>query len=233
MKVALLALTGFGNEVLKALLEHRAVDDVSVYTRSERGRFPYYDCDDLTELCARQGVSVRIDLDLRGLRRDLEMERPDMIVVATFNRRLSKEILDLPPRGTVNIHPSLLPHYRGPTPTHWALIRGEKESGVTFHRMGEAYDMGDILYQQKIPITGLTDGELRQALAGLSSKMLHAFIPMYLNGECRARPQREEDGSYYPRITSEEGIALLKSGAFNRDNLLRGMSPYPGMNILA
>jgi methionyl-tRNA formyltransferase len=232
MKVALLALTGFGNEVLKALIENRTIKDILVYTRGETGRFPYYDCEYLVDFCFRVGLTARVDLEIERLRKDLEALRPDMILVATFHKRIPAQIINLPKMGTVNIHPSLLPEYRGPTPTHWAIINGEAENGVTFHRMNQDYDMGDILFQQKVPIIGLSDGELREALAKLSGKILQEFIPMYLNGECEVRPQTKNEGSYYPKVTSNKGIALLRSGRFNRDNLIRGLSPYPGIRIL-
>ncbi len=232
MKIALLALTGFGNEILQALIRNRDADDIVVFTRKETGKFPYYECENLTDVCEREGLRVLNGLSIQEIEGHLSGFAPDMIFVATFDLRITSDILELPEHGVVNIHPSLLPAYRGPTPTNWAIIHGERVSGVSFQRMNEAWDMGDIVLQRETPIAEMTDGELRGKLARMAGEMLHDFIPKYLAADFNEIPQCPNEGSYYPKITSKEGMALLKTGKFDRNNLIRGLTPFPGIEIL-
>jgi len=234
IKVALFALTGFGNTVLNKLLNSPVVDDIIVYTLKERYKFPHYYCEPLIDVCKSNKIETYTDVILNSAEflQELQKLKPDIILVATFNQKVPKKIIDLPSRGVINIHPSLLPHYRGATPTNWAIINGEKESGITFHHINEEFDMGDILFQQRIQIGELTDGELRKSLAELSGKWLEPFLKLYLNGEIKPIVQCKEEGSYYPKITSSRGIELLKSGKYNKNNLIRGLTPCWGPEIL-
>jgi methionyl-tRNA formyltransferase len=232
MKIALLALTGFGNEILQALIRNRAADDIIVFTREETGTFPYYECEYLADVCKREGLRVLTSLGIQEIEGHLSGFAPDLILVATFDLRIPSDILELPQHGVVNVHPSLLPAYRGPTPTNWAIIHNERVSGVSFQKMNEAWDMGDIVFQREAPIAEMTDGELREKLARMAGEMLHDFIPKYLAADCDVIPQCPNEGSYYPKITSKEGVALLKTGRFDRNNLIRGLTPFPGIEIL-
>jgi methionyl-tRNA formyltransferase len=234
MKICLFGLKGFGNLILAELNNNPIINDVVVFTRREKGKFPYYTCEQLTDLCNRQGVQVYLDkeIDSDEVYNELKRLKPDLILVATFNQKIPQRIVDIPEMGAINIHPSLLPKYRGPTPTHWVLINGEEKSGVTYHLVSAEFDLGDILFQEEIQIAGLVDGELRNKLARLAGKMLPSFLKMHVNGEIQAQAQKIEEGSYYPRITSEEGIVLLRSGRHSRENIIRGLTPYPGVEIL-
>jgi methionyl-tRNA formyltransferase len=234
MKVCLLALTGLGNTVLEALRNIVHEQDLLVFTRREKGDFPYYPCVHLTELCSKARISCFDDRKLTSKETYGQIMDflPDLILVATFDQKISPAIINIPRLGAVNIHPSLLPKYRGPCPTHWAVIHGEKETGITFHQVTEGYDLGDILYQRRIGIDALTDGELRQKLAQLASECLEGFLGAYLHGKLKPSAQDPDQGSYFPKITSKEGISLLKSGHFPKDCLIRGLYPYPGLDIL-
>ncbi|MCP4112652.1 MAG: hypothetical protein GY749_45190 [Desulfobacteraceae bacterium] len=235
MKLCLLALTGFGNAVIEKLIDSPVIDDIVVYTRREKGKFPYYECEQLTDFCKHNRIRTHIDISMNSsdAYEGLKNFEPDMIIVSTFDQKIPGRIIDLPVLKTINIHPSLLPRYRGPTPTNWIIINGEKHSGVTFHVIDEEFDMGDILFQQKISTDGLTDGELRRKSAILSAEMLEPFFNMYIEGRLEPITQSKEQGSYYPKITSKEGIDLLKSEKFDRHNIIRGLTPYPGIEIIS
>jgi methionyl-tRNA formyltransferase len=234
MKICLLALTGFGNTVLEALRKSVYVKDLMVFTRREKGDFPYYQCVHLAELCSKADITCYLDRKITSRETyELILEfLPDLILVATYDQKIPQEIIKIPRLEAVNIHPSLLPKYRGPCPTHWAIIHGEKETGITFHQVTAGYDLGAILYQRRIEIDELTDGELRQKLARLAGECLEGFLAAYLHGKLIPIAQDPDQGSYFPKITSKEGISLLKSGHFSMDNLIRGLHPYPGMGIL-
>lgn len=129
---------------------------------------------------AREGVAA------------IRQARPDVIVVACFPWRLPRAVLDLPRLGCLNIHPSLLPRWRGPDPVFWAYRAGERETGVTVHRMDAGFDTGPILAQQSmvIPI-GSRAPELERALMATGGRLAAALLPRLVRGEVTAWPQDE------------------------------------------
>ena len=92
--------------------------------------------------------------------------------------------------------------------------------------------MGDILLQEKIEIADLTDGQLRQELASLSEKSIGKFLNLLFNDSLHPVKQDKNKGKYYPKVMSREGIEMLQSGNLNRTNIIKGLTPYPGVGIL-
>lgn len=234
MNLCLFALTGFGNAIVAKLIELGIVDDIMVFTRKEAGEFPYYECENLVVYCRKAGIDVVEGVNANSLEayEIVKDWSPEMILVGTFHQRIPKRIIEIPKIGAINIHPSLLPHYRGPTPTHWAIIHGEKETGITYHVLTEQIDAGDILLKRAISIGGLVDGELRRKLAGLAADMLDPFLTMYMSGNLLGSPQKMDEGRYFPKVTSKEGVMLLRSGGFPKESMQRGLTPYPGVTFL-
>jgi methionyl-tRNA formyltransferase len=93
-------------------------------------------------------------------------------------------------------------------------------------------DAGDILLKSAIPIGGLVDGELRRKLAELAADLLAPFLNMCMNGEISGTPQKMDEGTYFPKVTSKEGVILLRSGGFPKESMERGLTPYPGLSFL-
>jgi len=124
---------------------------------------------------------------------------PDLIVVAAFRRILSPEIIQIPRLGCVNVHPSLLPRYRGPDPFYWVLKNGEKETGVSLHFIDEGIDTGDIIIQEKIPIEGGdTARSLRIKTANCGARLLRwVFEVIESGGELPRRVQDHSRATYY------------------------------------
>lgn len=234
MKLCLFALTGFGNNILNELIKVFFINNILVFTRKEKGKFPYYDCNHISEICVKRNIKVYLDQRLSSEESYNKIVKfsPDMILIATFDQKIPEKIVDIPKMGVINIHPSLLPAYRGSTPTHWAIINGENETGITFHFVVEDFDMGDILLQKKVSIDGLIDGELRKKLANIAGETVGTFLRAYINNEFKPKIQSKNEGSYYPKVTSQQGIAMLKSGQYSRNNLIRGLTPFPGIGIL-
>jgi methionyl-tRNA formyltransferase len=232
MKVLLLALTGMGNETLHALTRSRHVTDILVVTRQEKGDYPYYPCRQLAEVCAANGVDCLVK-DMRGPEGTQVASRfaPDILAVTTFHHILPRMLLDTADIA-VNMHPSILPAYRGPTPTNWAVIHGAPSSGVTLHHLEEDLDAGDIILQREVEITGLTDGEVRKRLNAAAGACLAEFLEDYSRKHIEATPQCEASQTYFPNIASARGRALLLQGNFHPDNILRGVTPYPGAPYL-
>ncbi len=233
MRVLLAALTGMGNVVCEALRASPLVTALQVVTRQESGAFPYYPCPPLEKACRDAGTVCRTDTDL-DTPQGLALARafaPDLLLTATYHCIVPQDVLDCAGLA-VNIHPSLLPFYKGPTPTNWAVAYGEAESGVSFHLLAAEIDSGPLLMQYRTPIAGMTDGEVRRelyALAGLHTPDLLAAVAASV---CASVPVASQ-GSTYPRFASKRGIQILRTGGFQRENLLRAATPYPGTQFLA
>ncbi len=153
---------------------------------------------------------------------------PDLVVVAAFGQILPPEILEGVPMGCINVHPSLLPRYRGAAPINWALIRGETKTGVTIMRMDEGLDTGDILTQEEAIIEpDETFGMLHNRLAKMGAELLLKTIEMMEHGAVRRIPQDDSSATYAPRLKKEDGYIRWDSDVHSIVNLIRGLSPVP------
>jgi len=156
--------------------------------------------------------------------------KPEIIVVVAFGRILPRELLMLPDLGCINLHASLLPAYRGAAPINWAIINGERETGVTTMLMDEGLDTGDILLSEKVEITpDMTAGELHDLLAAAGAQLLVKTLSLWKQGGIQPQKQREDEAaSYAPALRPEhEKIDWFKS-ARQVHNLVRGLAPLPG-----
>lgn len=152
----------------------------------------------------------------------------DLFVVAAFGQILSKEILDMPKYGCVNIHASLLPKYRGAAPIQWAILDGEKETGVTIMQMNEGLDTGDMLMKVVVPIEDTDTGEsLFDKLAEAGAKLLIETIPQIEAGTLEPEPQDDSLSTYAKMIKKEMGLIDWKREALVLERLVRGMNSWP------
>lgn len=163
----------------------------------------------------------------------LDAARPDLVVVAAFGQILPKAVLDFPPLGCLNIHPSLLPAYRGAAPINWSIIRGEKQTGVTIMLMDEGMDSGDILTQEQTPI-GKTEtyGELHDRLALQGAALLVKTIDRVVSGAARRQKQDSSRATFAPRLNRETGRIHWRHPAGDIVNLIRGLNPSPAAYTL-
>lgn len=152
---------------------------------------------------------------------------PDIIVVVAYGKILPKSILDLPKKGCINVHASILPYYRGAAPINWAIINGESEAGVTTMNMDIGMDTGDMLLMKKIPIedsdTTLTLGE---KLSQLGGDLLVETINTL--DEITPKKQNDDDATYAPLLNKSDGKLDWSKTANEIDCFIRGMSPWPG-----
>jgi methionyl-tRNA formyltransferase len=153
---------------------------------------------------------------------------PEMVVVAAFGQILPEAIINFPPLKCLNIHPSLLPKYRGAAPINWAIIRGETRTGVSIMLMDKGMDSGDILLQQQTVINAAeTYGELHDRLAIQGAFLLMEAIDSMSTGIALRKPQEESGVTFAPRLKKETGRINWSSDAGNIVNLIRGLSPAP------
>lgn len=153
---------------------------------------------------------------------------PELIVVAAYGRILPQDILDAPKYGCINVHSSLLPKYRGAAPIHWAILNGERETGVTIMRMALALDAGDILSQVTTPIDPEETVEvLHDRLARLGADLLAETIPAIENGTVTPVPQDEAQVTYAPMLSRALSPMDFTRPAGALHDQVRGLIPWP------
>lgn len=153
---------------------------------------------------------------------------PQVIVVIAFGQILSKEILEIPPLGCINIHASLLPKYRGAAPIQWCVIDGERESGVTTMMMDVGLDTGDMLEKTVVPIEEKeTGGSLHDKLSLAGGKLILSTLEKLENGTLVRTPQKDEDSCYAKMLTKSLGDIDWAMPAVSIERLIRGLNPWP------
>ena len=154
---------------------------------------------------------------------------PDVIIVVSYGKILPQKILDMTAYGCINLHASLLPKYRGAAPIQWAIIKGEKETGVTTMKMDEGMDTGDILLQRKTPIKEEDDAKtIHDRLSSMGAELLIDTLRLVKRGELTPIPQDHSRATYAPRLKKEDGLIHWDMDALSIHNLIRGMNPWPG-----
>lgn len=156
--------------------------------------------------------------------------KPDLVIVASYGKIIPKKILEIPKYGCLNIHPSLLPKYRGPSPIQTTIFNGDKKTGVTIILMDEKIDHGPILAQQEweIPNSKITYPELSQKLARLGVKLLIQTIPKWINGEIKPKPQNESKATYTKILKREDGKIDWSKPGREIERQIRAFFPWPG-----
>jgi len=153
---------------------------------------------------------------------------PDLIVVAAYGQFLGKRLLSIPKSGAINIHPSLLPRYRGAAPIQWALINGDRYTGVTILFVAEEMDAGDIILQERSEILpDDTSATLSPRLAEQGAEMLLAAMGMFRDGAVNAIPQDEQRVVLAPKLSKADGRIDFGMPSDDIANRVRGMYPWP------
>lgn len=159
----------------------------------------------------------------------LALWKPELIAVTAFGRILHAPILNLPPKGCVNVHGSVLPKYRGAAPVQWAVINGETETGITTMLMDEGMDTGAILLQERMAIGPEdTAGSLSGRLAELGGRLLVETIARIKAGTLAPRAQDHSQATMAPLLKKEDGVIDWTMSARTIGNRIRGLSPWPG-----
>ena len=153
---------------------------------------------------------------------------PDAIVVTAYGKILPKEILEIPPLGCINVHASLLPKYRGAAPIQWAVLNGEKTSGVTTMFMAEGLDTGDMLLKSETEIgPDETAGELHDRLSQMGAELIVKTLDQLVKGELRKIPQDDSFSCYAPMLSKELSKIDWTKPAQEIHNQVRGLCPWP------
>jgi methionyl-tRNA formyltransferase len=181
---------------------------------------------------AAQKFSIPIVQPEKIINCKLEIEnlQPDLIIVAAFGQIIPKNILDIPKFGCLNIHPSLLPKYRGPSPIQYAILNGDKETGVSIMLLDEKMDHGPIIAQRKLEflISDLQFTNLHNELAKLGAELLIGAIPQWLNGEIKLIPQDETKATFTKILKREDGKIDWTKSAKELERQIIAFDPWPG-----
>jgi methionyl-tRNA formyltransferase len=232
MRLVFMGTPDFASASLEALL--RSDDSViGVVTQPDRpkGRGQILTPSPVKLLAQREQIPLLQPLKMKDpdFLQALNVWKPDLIAVAAFGRILPPAILSLPPLGCINVHGSLLPKYRGAGPIQWAIINGERETGITTMLMDEGMDTGAMLLQEAIPIKpDDTAGSLSPRLAELGSRLLIETIIQLKAGTLVPRPQDTSQATLAPLLKKKDGAIDWTLPAAVLANRVRGLSPWPG-----
>lgn len=178
-----------------------------------------------TEIPIYQPVSIRKDAELIKTLRELE---PDFFITFAFGQILSKEVLDIPRFGTINLHASLLPRYRGANPIQAPIINGDKITGITTMLTEIGVDTGDIVLQKVIEIAENMDSvELTEIISELSPELIYQSIVGLYDGKIKPVAQKDEEATHAPKVTKDDGIIDWSESAVQIHNKVRGFKPWP------
>jgi methionyl-tRNA formyltransferase len=229
MRVLFYGTPAFALPTLDALLRHH--DVITVITQPDRPahRGQRLTAPPVKARALAAGIPVLQPARLRdpGWDERLAALGADVAIVVAFGQILSKSVLAAPRRGSINVHASLLPRYRGAAPIAWAIMRGETETGITTFQMDPGMDTGDVLLEARTPIApDETAGELAERLAVLGARVaidtlaqLDTLVP---------RPQRHEEATLAPRLKKSDGFVDWGRPAPGIVDVVRGCNPWPG-----
>jgi len=232
MRIVFMGTPEFAVPSLKALID-AGYEVVGVVTQPDRpvGRKKTLTPPPVKVLAMEHNIPV---LQFERIRRPegrqaLEALQPDLFVTAAFGQILSQKVLDIPKLGTVNVHASLLPEYRGSAPINWCIVMGEKKAGVTTMMTDIGIDTGDMLLRDEVEIgENETAEELTERLAKLGAGTLIRTLKALENGTLTRTPQDEAQSSYQPMLTREMGEMDWSKSAQQLHDLVRGLYPWPG-----
>ena len=231
-RIIFMGTSGFAVPALSGLVE-AGLQVVAVYTQPDRpaGRGRRLLPSPVKQWAERQGLPLLQPASVRsaGAVEELRALRPDVIVVAAYGKLLPQVLLDIPPRGVVNIHPSLLPRYRGASPIVAAILGGDEVTGVTVMLVDAGLDSGPTLAQRREPISATDTAEsLGHRLARRGGELLVETLPSWLSGELEPKPQDDSEATYCQRIRKEDGKIDWSCGAEELWRRLRAFQPWPG-----
>ena len=231
MRILFMGTPDFAVETLETLI-HSEHEVIGVVTQPDKpkGRGGKVQFSPVKEAAIEAGIPVLQPNRVRdgAFIEQLRSILPDVIVVVAFGQILTKEILELPRYGCLNVHASLLPKLRGAAPIQWSVIDGDKESGVTIQQMDEGLDTGDILLVEKYTLDPKeTGGSLFDKLAKLGGPMILKVLQMAEEGSLQPQKQDDAQHTYAKRLSKATGQMDFTKPANELERLIRGLNPWP------
>jgi methionyl-tRNA formyltransferase len=228
MRTIFFGSSGFSVPILRSIARHT----ICVVTKKARPKGRGYSLDDNEVKKAAEASGLPL-IEINSFKDDIVKTlpdyRPDLFVVASFGLIVPKWVLDMPSEGPINVHPSLLPLYRGPSPIQWSILSGDEMTGITLIRMNEKMDEGDVIYQEQVMIR---EGENFIDLSERLSARVAGILPdifdyIEIQGMTKGTGQNHEIATYTPIITKEMGIIDWRKSAVAIDRQIRAFVSWP------
>jgi len=232
VRIVFMGTPDFAVPCLERLLDDDEVLAVFSQPDKPQGRKMALTPPPVKQTALAHGIPVWQPEKLKGNEEVMNLLRelaPELIVVVAYGRILPKELLELPKYGCINVHASLLPKYRGAAPIQWAILNGERETGVTTMQMDAGIDTGDMLLQETMPIPeDMTAGELFEQLSELGAETLSRTITLLEQGKLAPQKQDEAQASHAPMLTKAHSPMDWSRTTQELHNQVRGLNPWPG-----
>lgn len=233
MRVLFIGTSEFAIPAIMAIAADEDFELVGLLTQPDKpsGRGQKMSAPPVCVIAQAANVPIFQPTNLRDetLLNELRALKPDVMAVAAYGRMLPKEILEMAPYKCVNIHPSLLPKLRGAAPIHWAIINGEKTTGITTQFLVEEMDAGDILMQVEVPIAPTeTALDLFNRTRIIGADLLLQTLEGLRNGSVKPRQQNHADATFARMLKKEDGLIDWSKSNQEIANQVRGMHAWPG-----
>lgn len=231
IRIVYMGTPDFAVEPLEAIIK-AGYEVAAVVTQpdKQKGRGKEVKMTPVKECALRHGIPVFQPVKIKEPEAVAELEKyqADLFVVAAFGQLLSEEILNMPEYGCINIHASLLPAYRGAAPIQWAVLNGEKESGVTIMQMDKGLDTGDMLLKRSVELSPKETGDsLHDKLMHLGAELIVEALPKLEKGELVPEKQKDELSSYAKKLTKAMGQIDWSKDAVSLERWIRGLNSWP------
>jgi len=235
LKIVFIGTPEFGALVLEKLVENN-LKPILVVTAPDKpvGRKQILTPPPVKILTEKYQIPILQPEQILNSKVEIRNSNPNLIIVASYSQILPKEILEIPKYGCLNLHPSLLPCWRGPSPIQYTILAGDEETGVTIILMDEKMDHGPILANRKLLIANrkITYDKLLKELANLGGELLIETIPKWIKGEIKAVPQNESRATYSKILKREDGKIDWSKSAQEIERQIRAFNPWPGSYCL-
>ncbi|MBU1357073.1 MAG: methionyl-tRNA formyltransferase [Candidatus Edwardsbacteria bacterium] len=232
MRIVFMGTPGFAVPTLEAI-NQKGHDILAVFTQPDRpsGRGRSIAFSPVKQKAMELGISIQQPDTLKQNQtiQAVSNLEPEIVVVVAYGLKLPNDILDIPKYGAVNLHPSLLPKYRGAAPINHALLNGEKTTGITSVLMNSRMDAGDIILQEEVPITDEENaGELEGRLAKLGADLIIRSLDVLKAGDSEFKKQDESMVTLASKLSSQDGHITWSRSTDEVQNQIRGLTPKPG-----
>ncbi|PKB70662.1 MAG: methionyl-tRNA formyltransferase [SAR202 cluster bacterium Io17-Chloro-G6] len=234
MRLVFMGTPAFAVPVLAGLTSLGGFEVVGAYSPPDRpaGRGRRAQSTPVKEFALEHGLPVYQPASFRSVEAQSELAalEPDVIVVAAYGKLLPPPVLDLAPLGCLNIHPSLLPRHRGPSPVATAILEGDQITGVTLMLLDQGMDTGPLIAQTEYPLNGSESADtLTEALFGVGGNLLRESLPRWQAGELQAMPQDDSLATVTRKLERSDGQADWTLSAAELERRARAFTPWPGL----
>ncbi len=236
MRVVFMGTPNFASKILESLLKSDTCEVVAVYTQPDRpkGRGKKISISAVKELATEKSLPI---FQVENFKQEedvlqLKAHNADLFVVVAYGLLLPQQVLDIPKLFPLNIHASLLPHYRGAAPIERCILNGDNTTGISIMKMEKGLDSGPIMLQRALRIAeNDTSGQIYEELALLGSDLILEAIERIKKGTCALTEQNEDGVTYASKLTKEDGFIDWTKDIDDIHNRIRAMSPRPGAHF--